>query len=71
MIRQLRLLLLLAAFAIIAASVWALVSYRTEQGNHARETHEALRKAVEFLKPDTTSDLRFSKPPATPTPSAP
>ena len=71
MIRQLRLLLLLAAFAIIAASVWALVSYRAEQRKHTRETHEALRKTVEFLKPDTTSDLRFGKPQATPTPNAP
>ena len=68
MIRQLRFVLLLVAVAIIAASVWALLSYRTESLKHARETHDALRKTAEFLKPDTTSDLRFGKPKATPTP---
>ncbi len=71
MIRQLRLLLLLAALAIIAASVWALLSYRAERQRHSRETHDALRNTAEFLKPDTTSDLRFGKPKATPTPTAP
>ena len=68
MIRQLRVLLLLMAAAIIAASVWALLSYRADSLKHARETHDALRKTAEFLKPDTTSDLRFGKPQATPTP---
>ena len=68
MIRQLRLLLLLMAVAIIAASVWALLSYRADSLKHARETHDALRKTAEFLKPDTTSDIRFGKPQATPTP---
>ena len=68
MIRQLRLLLLLMAAAIIAASVWALLSYRADSLKHARETHDALRKTAEFLKPDTTSDIRFRKPQATPTP---
>ena len=68
MIRQLRLLLLLMAAAIIAASVWALLSYRADSLKHARETHDALRKTAEFLKPDTTSDIRFGKPQATPTP---
>ena len=68
MIRQLRLLLLLVAAAIIAASVWALLAYRADSLKHARETHDALRKTAEFLKPDTTSDLRFGKPKATPTP---
>ncbi len=68
MIRQLRLLLLLIAAAIITASVWALISNRAESLKHARETHDALRKTAEFLKPDTTSDLRFGKPKATPTP---
>ena len=68
MIRQLRLLLLLMAAAIIAASVWALLSYRADSLKRARETHDALRKTAEFLKPDTTSDLRFGKPRATPTP---
>ena len=68
MIRQLRVLLLLMAAAIIAASVWALLSYRADSLKHARETHDALRKTAEFLKPDTTSDIRFGKPQATPTP---
>ena len=68
MIRQLRLLLLLIAAAIIAASVWALLGYRADSLKHARETHDALRKTAEFLKPDTTSDIRFGKPQATPTP---
>ena len=68
MIRQLRVLLLLIAAAIIAASIWALLSYRTDSLKHARETHDALRKTAEFLKPDTTSDIRFGKPQATPTP---
>ena len=71
MIRQLRLLLLLIAAAIIAASVWALLAYRTNSQKHARETRDALRKTAEFLKPDTTSDLRFGRPKATPTPTAP
>ena len=68
MIRQLRFVLLLVAVAIIAASVWALLSYRAESLKHARETYDALRKTAEFLKPDTTSDIRFGKPKATPTP---
>ena len=71
MIRQLRFLLILVAFAIIAASVWALLSYRAERQRHSREAHDALRKTAEFLKPDITSDLRFGKPQATPTPNAP
>ena len=71
MIRQLRLLLLLIAAAIIASSVWALLSYRANSLKQARETHDALRKTAEFLTPDTTSDLRFGKPKATPTPNAP
>ena len=71
MIRQLRLLLLLIAAAIIAASVRALLTYRAETLKHARETHDALRKTAEFLKPDTTSDLRFGKAKATPTPTTP
>ena len=68
MIRQLRFVLLLVAVAIIAASVWALLSYRADSLKNARESHDALRKTAEFLKPDTTSDLRFGKPKATPTP---
>ena len=68
MIRKLRLLLLLIAVSIIAASVWALLAYRADSLKHSRETHDALRKTAEFLKPDTTSDIRFGKPQATPTP---
>ncbi len=68
MIGQLRFVLLLVAIAIIAASVWALLSYRADSQKHARETHDALRKTAEFLKPDSTSDIRFGKPKATPTP---
>lgn len=71
MIRRLRFVLMLVAVAIIAASVWALLSYRAERQRHSREAHDALRKTAEFLKPDTTSDLRFGKPQATPTPHAP
>jgi hypothetical protein len=71
MIRQLRLVLLLVAIAIIAASVLALLSYRADSQRRAHETHYGLRKTAEFLKPDTTSDLRFGKPKATPTPTAP
>jgi hypothetical protein len=71
MIRQFRFVLLLVAVTIIAASVWALLSNRADSQRRARETHDALRKTAEFLKPDTTSDLRFGKPKATPTPTAP
>ena len=71
MIRQLRLLLLLIAVSIIAASVWALLAYRSDSLKHARETHDALRKTAEFLKPDTTSDIRFGNPQPTPTPTTP
>ena len=71
MIRQLRIVLLCLAAVVLAASVWALVSARADARRHARETHDALRKTAEFLKPDTTSDLRFGKPQATPTPPAP
>jgi len=71
MIRQLRIVLLCIAAAIIAASVWALLSYRAESQKHACETQDALRKTAEFLKPDTKSDIRFGKQQATPTPTTP
>lgn len=64
-------MLILVVIAIIAASVWALLAYRAESQRRASETQEALRKTTEFLKPDTTSDLRFGKPKATPAPAAP
>ena len=78
MIRQLRWLLLIAAILIICAAVWESLHQRRERQVHAVEFHEALRKTAEFLKPDTTSDLRFGKKasgvapaPATPTPTTP
>ena len=38
-----------------------------EEQQHAADNHAALRKAVEFLKPDTKSDLRFGKAKPSPT----
>ena len=77
MIRRLRLVLLLFVALITGAAVWALLCTRAEN-QRADEVHSALRKAAEFLKPDTTGDLRFGKPkpsgtpaPATPIPTAP
>lgn len=77
MIRRLRLVLLLFVALITGAAVWALLRTRAEN-QRADEIHSALRKAADFLKPDTTSDLRFGKPkpsgapqPVTPTPIAP
>ena len=77
MIRRLRLVLFLFVALITSAAVWVLLC--THAGNRRPgEIHSALRKAAEFLKPDTTSDLRFGKPkpsgapqPATPTPTVP
>ena len=77
MIRRLRLVFLLFVALITGAAVWSLLCTRAEN-RRADEVHSALRKAAEFLKPDTTSDLRFGKPkpsgapqPATTTPTAP
>ena len=70
MIRRLRLVLLLFVALITGAAVWALLC--TRAGNQrADEIHSALRKAAEFLKPDTSSDLRFGsqKPSAPPAPA--
>jgi hypothetical protein len=82
--RSLLLALLIAFIAITAASV--LLSYRaTEQRRrekaaqqHLGEAHDAISKGAKFLKPDTTSDLRFGKTKSnksarqpTPTPTAP
>ena len=72
MIRRLRLVLLLFVAFITGAAVWALLC--TRAGNQrADEIHSALRKSAEFLKPDTTSDLRFGnpKPSGTPAPATP
>ena len=77
MIRKLRLVLLVLVALITSAAVWVSLHTGVEK-KRASEAHNALRKAVEFLKPDTTSDIRFGKPkpsgtptPATPTPTAP
>jgi hypothetical protein len=77
MIRKLRLVLLILVALITSVAVWVSL-YTGAEKKRASEAHNALRKAVEFLKPDTTSDIRFGKPkpsgtptPATPTPTAP
>jgi uncharacterized protein (UPF0333 family) len=77
MIRKLRLVLLILVVLITGAAVWVSL-YAGSENKRASEARNALRKAVEFLKPDTTSDIRFGKPkpsgtpaPATPTPTAP
>jgi hypothetical protein len=76
--------LLLALIAITAASVF--VSYRAAEQRrrekaaqqHSVEARDAISKGAKFLKPDTTSDLRFGKTKSTnavqqptPTPTAP
>jgi len=77
MIPKLRLVLLVIVALITSAAICVSLYTRAEK-KRASEAHSALRKSVEFLKPDTTSDLRFGKPkpsgtpvPATPTPTAP
>ncbi len=77
MIRKLRLVLLILVVLITSAAVWVLL-YTGAEKKRATETLNALRKSVEFLKPDTTSDIRFggpkrsgTSPPATPAPTAP
>jgi hypothetical protein len=77
MIRKLRLVLLILVALITGAAVWVLL-YTGAEKKRGSEAHDSLRKAIEFLKPDTTSDIRFGKPkpsgtpaPATPTPTAP
>jgi hypothetical protein len=65
--RSLLLALLVALIAITAASV--LLSYRAAEQRrrekalqqHSVEGHDAISKGAKFLKPDTTSDLRFGK----------
>jgi hypothetical protein len=76
--------LLIALMVITAASV--LVSYRAADQRrrekavqqHSVEERDAISKGAKFLKPDTTSDLRFGKTKSnnaaqqpTPTPTAP
>ena len=78
--RRLLLALLVALIAISVASV--CLTYRAaERRRHNKavqqqsvESHDALSKGVQFLKPDTNSDLRFGKsnkptPQPTPTPT--
>ena len=77
MIRKLRLILAILAILITIAAV-RISQQSWAEKERAREAREALRKAAEFLKPDTASDLRFGKPkpsgsalPAVPTPATP
>ena len=76
MIPKLRLVLLVIVALITSAAICVSLYARAEK-KRASEAHSALRKSVEFLKPDTTSDLRFGKPkpsdtalPAVPAPTA-
>ena len=77
MIRKLR--LILAVFAILITIAAVRISQQSwAEKQRAREAREALRKAAEFLKPDTESDIRFGKQkpsgsalPAVPTPAMP
>jgi len=77
MIRRLQVILLILVVLITSAAVCVLL-YTGAEKKRASETLNALRKSVEFLKPDTMSDIRFggpkrsgTPPPATPTPTAP
>ena len=77
MIRKLRLGLAVLVILITIAAVRVSLQARAER-QRADEARNALRKSVEFLKPDTASDIRFGKPkpsgtalPAVPTPTAP
>ena len=70
MIRRLRFGFFLFLALITGAALWSLLRTRAEN-QRADEVHSALRKTTEFLKPDTTSDLRFGnpKPSGTPAPA--
>jgi hypothetical protein len=77
MIRKLRLVLTVLAILITIAAVRVSQQSWAEK-QRAREAHDALRKAAEFLKPDTAGDIRFGKAkpsgtalPAAPTPTTP
>ena len=77
MIRKLRLVLAVLAILITIAAV-RISQQSWAEKQRAREAREALRKAAEFLKPDTASDIRFGKskpsaaaPTVTPTPATP
>ena len=70
MIQKLRWVLIVLVVVIIGAAVWSGLRSRAaqRQEQHAAETQAALRKTAEFLKPDTTSDIRFGKKAGGPTP---
>lgn len=69
---QVRVTLLVIASVLIGIAVWASRLNRIERERRMSDAQKALSKAAEFLKPDTTSDLRFGrKASATPTPSTP
>ena len=70
MIQKLRWVLIVLVLVIVSAAVWSGLRSRAaqRQEQQAVETQAALRKTAEFLKPDTTSDIRFGKKAAGPTP---
>ncbi len=69
---KVRLTLLVIASVLIGVAVWVSRLNRAEREKRMTEAQESLRKTVEFLKPDTTSDLRFGrKASATPASSTP
>ena len=69
MIQKLRFVLIVLVIAIVCAAVWSGLRSRVEKQRKAVETREALRKTTEFLKPNTTSDIRFGKKASGPTPA--
>lgn len=69
---KVRLTLLLIASVLIGAAVWISRLNRAERVQEMTEAQEALRKAAQLLRPDTTTDLRFGrKASSTPAPSTP
>jgi hypothetical protein len=64
--------LLVIVSVLIGAAIWISSLDRAERQRQLTQTQNALRKTVEFLKPDTASDIRFGKKvPTTPPPSTP
>ena len=67
---KVRLTLLIVTSVLTGIAVWVSHVNRTERKRRMSETREAVRKTVEFLKPDMTNDLRFGrKASSTPTPT--
>ena len=80
-----RSLLVLLLIVAAAGAAWFIVVIRETQEpgrrpenetaarEHASESQQALRRAAEFLQPDTKSDIRFGKPKShgQPTPASP